>query len=613
MAFFTPSLSPAVVTREIDLTGIVPNVGTSTGVFVGDFRWGPVQEPIRVDNEARLVSLFASPDTNNTVDFHSAAYFTKYSSELFVIRQIDDTAKNSFDNNGSRSAPTVKNLTHFDEQVTNLDGDSALDPTGHNFIAKYPGVLGNSVQIQICPPSTNDSALSTDSHAGFISWQYGETPIASTLSASGTIQQFDAAPGTSEYARGVGALNDEVHVAIIDKLGNISGTKGAVLETYPYVSLARNAKNADGSSNYIKDVINNGSQFVWIADPANIDSDYRVAGAGQDADSGDNFKLTANATSIKTINLTGGVDVSGNLTTGEYATAFDLIEDVDKYQVDFLIAPPVTETSGDTKAKTIVTDLVEIAGLTRKDCVVVASPPKSAVINNITPVTSTVNFANSLTSSSYLFMDNNYLTVFDKYNDQYIQIPANSSTAGIMAQSDFQTAPWFSPAGQRRGVYFGVVGLAHTPNKAERDSLYRANVNPITNLPGFGLTLFGDKTFLKRPSAFDRINVRRLFLTLERAISRAAQQVLFEFNDEFTRAEFVNIVEPFLREVKGRRGITDFRVVCDETNNTPEIIDRNEFIATIFIKPARSINYITLNFVAVRTGVDFEEVVGLSF
>ena len=210
-------------------------------------------------------------------------------------------------------------------------------------------------------------------------------------------------------------------------------------------------------------------------------------------------------------------------------------------------------------------------------------------------------------------MDNNWIKVFDKYNDEYIYIPANSSTAGLMAQTDYTNAPWFSPAGLTRGLYFGVTDILHSPNKAERDRLYRASVNPITNLPGNGITLFGDKTMQDRPSAFDRINVRRLFLTLERAISEAAKSVLFEFNDEFTRAQFVNIVEPFLREVKGRRGITDFRVVCDETNNTPEIIDRNEFIATIFIKPARSINYVTLNFVATRTGVDFEEVVGLSF
>jgi phage tail sheath protein FI len=207
-------------------------------------------------------------------------------------------------------------------------------------------------------------------------------------------------------------------------------------------------------------------------------------------------------------------------------------------------------------------------------------------------------------------MDGNYLKIFDKFNDRLITIPASSSTAGIMAATDLNRAPWFSPAGSRRGQYLGITSIPYSPTKAQRDTLYKAQVNPIANIPGAGVILFGDKTKLARPSAFDRINVRRLFLVLERAISRAAEQVLFEFNDEFTRAEFVNIVEPVLREVKGRRGITDFKVVADETNNTPAVIDRNEFIASIFIKPARSINFVTLNFVAVRTGVDFEEVVG---
>jgi phage tail sheath protein FI len=215
-----------------------------------------------------------------------------------------------------------------------------------------------------------------------------------------------------------------------------------------------------------------------------------------------------------------------------------------------------------------------------------------------------------LTSSSYLIVDNNYLKVYDKYNDRYIDIPAASTVAGIMAATDINRAAWFSPAGSARGQVLGITALNYSPTKAQRDTLYKAGVNPIANIPGQGTLLFGDKTHLLRPSAFDRINVRRLFLLLERAIGRAAEQVLFEFNDEFTRANFVNIIEPVLREVQGRRGITDFRVVCDETNNTAAVIDRNEFKADLFIKPARSINYVTLSFVAVRTGVDFEEVVG---
>jgi len=607
MAFFTPSLSPAVVTREIDLTGYVPNVGTTTGVFAGNFRWGPVDVPTYVFNEADLVEKFASPDTNNSVDFHSAAYFSKYSDQLLVIRALDSgssTALNAYHvdtvssfanvvgSTRDSNAPAILNEADFDNRRgTVLDTAS----TGfHGFLAKYPGTLGNSLDIQICP-------FNTGADSAFTSW--------------GLVNSFNEAPATSPFATGKTATNDEVHVAVVDRGGEFTGTKGTVLEAFPFVSLASNAKNADGSTNYIADVINNQSSYVWLADAANIDSDYRVAGAGTDADTSTDFALIESKQVVKTVTLANGANAQ-SLGAGAYATAFDKIEDADAYQVDFLIAPAVsggTDAAQNTKADAIITDLNSIAATTRKDCIVVASPPKHAVINTTTPVADTIAFANTLPSSSYTFLDNNWLKVFDKYNDEYINIPAAASTAGLMAQSDFNTAPWFSPAGLRRGQYFGAVDIAHSPVKAERDRLYRANVNPIANIPGSGITLFGDKTMLRRPSAFDRINVRRLFLTLERAISRAAKSVLFEFNDEFTRAEFVNIVEPFLREVKGRRGITDFRVVCDATNNTPEIIDRNEFIATIFIKPARSINYITLNFVAVRTGVDFEEVVGLSF
>jgi phage tail sheath protein FI len=344
----------------------------------------------------------------------------------------------------------------------------------------------------------------------------------------------------------------------------------------------------------------------------NFDSDYlNTPGedAGQIADSGDDFILAPGALAIKTFNFDSGVN-SGILGTAEYLNGYDLYEDRDIVEVDFLIAPSLNNSTDQT---TVVNDLVTTAQSLRKDCVVVSSPARDDIVgltNASTITDNIVDTANALTNSSYLVFDGNFLKVYDKFNDQYINIPAASSTAGIMAATDLNRAPWFSPAGSRRGQYLGITALNWTPTKGQRDTLYKAGVNPIANIPGQGSLLFGDKTKLGRPSAFDRINVRRLFLVLERAIGRAAEQALFEFNDEFTRAEFVNIVEPVLREVKGRRGITDFRVVCDETNNTPAVVDRNEFIANIFIKPARSINYITLNFVAVRTGVDFEEVVG---
>ena len=290
--------------------------------------------------------------------------------------------------------------------------------------------------------------------------------------------------------------------------------------------------------------------------------------------------------------LDGGTDVVGNV----LASIDSAYGDVDKIQIDFICAHNVPEAQ--------LTNVVAIAE-DRKDCVVVASPPAApAGASDVTI------WADAQPSSSYLIMDGNWVQVYNKYEDKYEMIPACSSTAGIMAASDLQSAPWFSPAGTRRGQYFGVSALSFNPTKSDRNQMYESRVNPIVSMPGQGTVLFGDKTALSRPSAFDRINVRRLFLVIERAIGEAAKQVLFELNDDFTRAEFTNIVEPFLREIQGRRGITDFRVVCDETNNTPQIIDQNQFIASVFIKPARSINYVTLNFVAVRTGVEFEEVVG---
>jgi phage tail sheath protein FI len=572
MAFSVPSESPAVTIREVDLTGVVRNTTTTTGAFAGNFRWGPVGERVDVADEAQLASNFGTPNDAVSVDYHSAAMFLRYSQDLLLVRHVDSSARNSYVTGDGAGAPIVLNETNFENQM------SALDSDGHTFIARYPSDIGNSLRVSICP---------ADSAEPFNSWAYSS--------------QFDGAPGTSNFATARGASNDEVHVAVIDQEGSFSGIPGNVLETYSYLSLASNAKSDDGSTNYVKNVINNASNYIWMA---GFDSDYTVANAGTEATSGKNYSVATG--SVKTSDLASGV-ASGSVTTGKILESYDHFDDVENVQVDFLIAPQSVSQGTNT---TVVNYLNGIAQSTRKDCVVVASPPREAVINNNNPTTSIVAGANALTNSSYLILDNNYLKVYDKYNDKYIYVPAASSTAGIMAASDVNTAPWFSPAGTRRGQYLGITSLAYSPNKSERDTLYKVGVNPIANIPGSGVLLFGDKTKLLRPSAFDRINVRRLFLVIERAIGEAAKQVIFEFNDEFTRAEFVNIVEPYLREIQGRRGITDFRVVCDETNNTPALIDRNEFKADLFIKPARSINYVTLNFVATRTGVDFEEVVG---
>ena len=588
MALGTPSESPAVVVKEIDLTGGVPNVQSTTGAIVGNFRWGPVGERVRVANEAELVSNFASPDSDNTIDWHSTAYFLRYSSSMLVVREATAAAKNAYSSTLQGPAkpvsfsgtPTVNNKDAFDAQVNSLDSDK------HTFVARYPGELGNSISVDLLP--------AVDSAGRFSNWTYAGN--------------FDGAPGTSPFATDVNATNDEMHVVVIDQEGLLTGTRGQVLETYPFVSVARNATNPDGTTNFAKSIINTRSEYVYMVD---FDSDLKqtaVTASGADAVSGSNF-LINNHTSGHAYNFDSGVN-SGLLTTTEVLNGHDLFEDRDIVEVDFMNSPSMNSRTDQT---TVVNDLITTAQSLRKDCVVCASPARTDVVSLTNAATITTNItttAASFTNSSYLVMDGNFLKVYDKFNDQYINIPAASSTAGIMAATDLNRAPWFSPAGSRRGQYLGITALAWTPTKAQRDTLYKASVNPIANIPGQGSLLFGDKTKLGRPSAFDRINVRRLFLVLERAIGRAAEQALFEFNDEFTRAEFVNIVEPVLREVRGRRGITDFRVVCDETNNTPAIVDRNEFIANIFIKPARSINYITLNFVAVRSGVDFEEVVG---
>ena len=588
MALFTPSESPAIVIKEIDLSGVVPNVQSTTGAIVGKFRWGPVEVATQVDNEATLAATFGTPNDSNAVDFLSAAYFLKYSNNLQVVRAVNtNDAKNARYPRKAAAAPLVKNDTNFDTSLASLDSDKQV------FVAKYPGALGNSLKMSICVPSGRDSGgtfVLTDS--SFTDWAYND--------------YFDGSPSTSIFAEAKSAQNDEIHIVVVDEDGLITGTKGTVLETFPYLSVGTNAKLADGTTNYVVDVINNRSSYIKMVGFGTTGSIFDSA-AGTTIDSVDNFWSSVVSDSITTFSLDSGNNGSA-LTNASYTTGNALFADKDTITVDFLIAPGLTN---DSDHVTVVNDLITVA-TARKDCVVVASPNRDAVVNNAAAdiVADTLTTIFDYTNSSYLFADNNYLKVYDKYNDKYRYIPAASSTAGLMAATDANAAPWFSPAVARRGAYLGITGLAYTPSKAQRDTLYKASVNPIANIPGQGVLLFGDKTGLLRPSAFDRINVRRLFLTIERAIALAARNVLFEFNDEFTRAEFVNIVEPFLREIQGRRGITDFRVVCDETNNTPAVVDRNEFIASIFIKPARSINYVTLNFVAVRTGVEFEEVVG---
>ena len=592
--------SPRINISEIDKTAIVPAVGASGGGFVGNFRWGPVHERTLISDETGLVTAFATPDDTNTVDFHSAAYFLKYSQTLQIVRENNGGqnahgAVTKLSGDSDLVSMIVNNGSHWENTVSAAVGEGASKTSGGTWIAKYPGDLGNALTVSFCP--AGDSA-SVDHFTG---WAYAS--------------QFDAAPGTSTYAASNGASNDEVHVAIIDRTGAISGTVGAVLEKFEYLSAAKGAITPDNSPNYISDVLNANSQYIWngyFGDDSAFGSSYLDLGGNwgttPDTDTAVNYGLgTALVDGVRTVNLGGG-QASATLGTGDISTGYDLFEDKLTTEIDFLIAPMHPTAA---QGATVVNDLTSIA-TARKDCVVVTSVDRDNLVGktDAQATTNAVSFVGGLTKSSYLIVDNNFIKVFDKYNDKYINIPAASSTAGLMAATDIIADPWYSPAGQRRGNYRGVTDILTNPNQTQRDSLYKAGVNPIANIPGTGLILFGDKTLESRPSAFDRINVRRLFIAIEKSIGEAAKNVMFEFNDEFTRAEFVNIVEPFLRRVKGRRGITDFRVVCDDTNNNQEVIDNNQFVASIFVKPARSINFVQLNFVAVRTGVDFEEVVG---
>ena len=385
-----------------------------------------------------------------------------------------------------------------------------------------------------------------------------------------------------------------MHIAIIDEDGDISGTKGSVLEKFAALSKASDGKTPQGDTNYYSDVIYNKSSYIFWMDHNTSGSNW-----GNTATS----TTFTDVTSVSNVSLSNGADGSV-ATTAQIKSAYEKYQDSETVDVGLIIAG-----SGDA---THIDNLITIAE-NRKDAVVFASPERSDVVNvsnTNTQKDNVVSFFNGVGSSSYVFFDSGYKYMYDRYNDVYRYVPLNGDTAGLAARTDLIADAWYSPAGLNRGIVRGAVKLAFNPTQSQRDDLYRARINPVTTFPGQGTVLFGDKTGLAAPSAFDRINVRRLFIVLEKAISTASKVQLFEFNDEFTRAGFRNMVEPFLREVQGRRGITDYLVVCDETNNTGEVIDRNEFVAEIFVKPARSINFITLSFVATRTGVSFEEVAG---
>ena len=642
MAF---QVSPGVLVQELDLTRVIPAVSTSIGAFAGEFRQGPVDEIVTVSSEQQLTEQFGKPDANNFEDYFSAANFLQYTNNLKVVRVTNSGLLNaSTDGTGT----LIKNT---DDYLNNYAPGQGVVGT---FAARTAGAWGNNLQVSTCPSATayeeegattvNDTnsvgdtvitvadggtlnvgdIISFSSTAATNDYDDGEQYRVTGISTHDiTIVQHprgqgglkkaysnganvrrrwkyydqagvDGAPGTSPYVLDRSGSGDEIHVVVIDEDGGISGVPGSVLEVFSGVSKAADAKTPQGASNYYPDVIYNQSQYIYWMDHNTSGSNWGSNAAG----------TTFTAVNDPTLeSMSAGADGSTR-SVAELKIAFDKFVDSETVDFSLIIAGKCTATHID--------NLISIAE-SRKDCVVFASPERADVVNvtnSNTQMSNVKGFFDTIASSSYVVFDSGYKYMYDKYNDQFRFVPLNADIAGLCARTDLTNDTWFSPAGLNRGIIRGAVKLAFKPNQAQRDVLYPARVNPVVTFPGQGTILFGDKTGLTSPSAFDRINVRRLFITMEKAISTASKFQLFEFNDEFTRAQFRNLVEPFLREVQGRRGITDFLVVCDETNNSADVIDRNEFQAEIFVKPNRSINFITLKFVATRTGVAFEEIAG---
>ena len=632
MAF---QLSPGVLVVEKDLTNVVPAVATSIGGYVGQFAWGPVLDAVTISSELELVKTFGKPDDTTAASFFSAANFLSYSNNLKVVRAVGSAARNAV---ATGTAILIKNEDEWDGSYAS--GQAAVG----EFAAKYPGTLGNSIKVSMCDSAAFNKALTgtvaitlagttvTGTGTAFntevaigsiITTTAGVvvgtvTAIASATSmtitaaavavtAGGSIKakwefadQFDATPGTTDFCTTVGATtaNDELHIVVVDSLGVITGTPGTIIEKWVGVSKAANAKTTQGANNYYKDVLT-GSEYIWWMDHTTSVGANDVWGSN--AVSTSTFKLL---TSVVTVSLSGGIDATP--VTGDINTGWDLFVNADLIDVNLLVTGPW----GLTVSKYIIDNVAE----GRRDCVAFCSPSLAAVYNNVGDEAADIvaeRVAGAFNvNSSYGVLDSGWKYQYDKYNDKYRWVPLNPDVAGLCARTDNVAEPWFSPGGLNRGQIKNVVKLAYSPDKTDRDELYKKGINPVVSFPGEGTVLFGDKTLLTKPSAFDRINVRRLFIVLEKAIALAAKYQLFEFNDAFTRSQFRNLVEPFLRDVQGRRGIYDFRVVCDETNNTGQIIDTNQFVADIYIKPARSINFMTLNFIATRTGVSFNEIVG---
>ena len=661
-------VSPGVEIQERDLTiGSIETVEVNVGAIAGAFAKGPVLKPVRISSEAQLIEQFGEPSDGNATTWWTAASFLQYGGVLDVVRVATSGQLTASDDNVTSpytlSIPTV-------DVYESVYATATANP--FKWAARNPGVEANAIKVGIIDKGadvtlTLDGALATPtvgtqvstasgspngSKSGFIyEWDSANNKVSlitsdtwtttdviengvTDLNVTAKTDWYDSQtafgnvpwnsisprPGTSPYVAERGGANDEMHIVVYDSTGAITGKPNTLLEKFTYVSKSNNAKTSSGSVNYYPTVVQDKSGYVYWGSHEN---DAYDVSANAEITSGANFGGTGNAgsDSTTTFDLFSSNPVNRSYTfvkgaetlsatSGEILTGLTEFADTETLDIDYLLMGP-GDASSKTNTQAIAAKVLSVCS-GRKDAVGFISPYYGDVVGVTSSATQTqnvVDFYSSMQATSFGVFDSGWKYIYDRFADKYRYVPLNGDVAGLCASVTANGTPWFSPAGLNRGAIRGAVKLAFSPTKSERDTLYQKRVNPVTSLPGQGIVLFGDKTALASPSAFDRINVRRLFNVIEKTIGNAAKGVLFELNDEFTRSNFKNVVEPFLRGIQAERGITDFLVVCDSSNNTGAIIDANEFKADFYIKPARSINFITLTFIATRTGVSFEEVV----
>ena len=646
-------VSPGILLKERDLSNaVIVGAQQITAGFASTFAKGPIDQIVNISSQKQFIEVFGKPSDSNAEDWFVASEFLNYGGRLAVVRALTGVENASTDggflvkndlawesgttlsevavarNAGTwgnklavyfidRGADQILTLASVPADITLTAGTviqiacAAADDNVNATIASWDATT-KELSVVLADPnilvsvgdSVNDDGVPVNITA--VKDWYSNAPLGSTGLTAGAV---GPRPGTSNFAASLGIKYDELHVAIVDTVTN------SIVEKFNYVSKLSDGRSSENANTYYRTVINQQSSYIFTgAHPAATLSAgggvgyYAWGLASTDLESGDTFNLSL----VSENTLYGGTD-DYDYNADEIGTAYDMFLDTEETTIDFVLMGGSMALESNTKQK--ASKVISIAA-SRKDCVAFVSPHKGNQIGANGALTvsqqkiNTINFFNGLTSTSYAVFDSGYKYFYDRFNDKYRYLPCNGDIAGLCVATSAALDDWFSPAGLNRGSLRNAVKLAYNPNKADRDELYQNRINPIVSFPGAGVTLFGDKTALASPSAFDRINVRRLFLNIEKRVESLAKQVLFEQNDEITRSSFSSAINSYMAEIQARRGVTDFLVVCDETNNTPDVIDRNEFVAEIFIKPTRSINYVTVTFTATKTGVSFAEVIG---